>query len=98
MKNEELEAKSLYENIQKQEALLTEFHNLKPNGKSSALRFVGMISVMAYLIWAFPEVIEQPILYVFLVIIFGVGAEAQRETRLLNKRIDVLHKLFQSNV
>ncbi|WP_394224032.1 hypothetical protein [Alteromonas gracilis] len=98
MKKEELEAQSLYENIQKREALLTEFHNLKPNGKSSALRVVGMVSAIAYLICAFPEVIEQPVLYVFLIIIFGVGAEAQRENRRLNKRIDVLHQLFQSNV
>ena len=98
MNKEELEAQSLYNDMQKREALLNEFHNLKPNGKSSALRFLGMLGAIAYLIWAFPEIIEQPVLYVLLIIIFGISAEIQRENRRINKRIDALHRLFQSDV
>uniref|UniRef100_UPI002FE2518A hypothetical protein n=1 Tax=Alteromonas sp. S015 TaxID=3117401 RepID=UPI002FE2518A len=98
MNKEELEAQSLFQEMQKKEALLNEFQNLKPNWKGSAIRFVSTLAAIAYLVWMFPEIMDQPILYVLLLLIFGVSAEIHNESKRINKRIDLLHRLFQSDV
>ncbi len=98
MNKEELEAQSLFNQMQKKEALLSEFNNLRPNWKSSAIRFIGMMAAIGYLVWMYPEIMEQPVLYVLLLMIFGVSSEIHQESKRINKRIDALHRLFQGDV
>ena len=96
MNKEDVDAQSVYNSMQKKEALLNEFHTLRPGLKGSAVRFAGTVGAIGYLIWMFPEILDQPLLYILLILIFGVSTELHHESKRINKRIDVLHRLLQS--
>lgn len=98
MNKDQVEAHSLFNSMQKKQALLDEFEKLRPNWKSSIIRFAGMLLTMAFLLWIYPEIAQQPVLYVFLVLIFGVSSELHAESKRINKRIDALHKLLKDDI
>lgn len=98
MNKDEVEAHSLFNNMQKQQALLAEFEKLGPNWKKSVFRLVSMLLGMAFLIYLHPDIAQQPVLYVFLILVFGISAELHAESKRINKRIDVLHKLLKDDV
>ncbi|CAM5195244.1 hypothetical protein [Alishewanella longhuensis] len=98
MNKDEVEAHSLFNKMQKQQALLAEFEKLGPSWKNSVFRLVSMLVGMAFLIWMYPDIAQQPVLYVFLILVFGMSAELHAESKRINKRIDVLHKLLKNDV
>lgn len=98
MNKDQVEAHSLFNSMQKKQALLDEFEKLRPNWKSNIIRFAGMLLTIAFLLWIYPEIAQQPVLYVFLVLIFGVSSELHAESKRINKRIDALHKLLKDDI
>jgi hypothetical protein len=98
MNKDEVDAHLVFNKIQKKKALSEEFESLRPNWKGSVSRFVSILLGMAFLIWMYPEIIQQPVLYVFLMLIFGLSSELHTESKRINKRIDVLHKLLKDDV
>lgn len=98
MNKDEVEAHLVFNKIQKNKALSEEFERLRPNWKGSVIRFASMFLGMAFLIWMYPEIMQQPVLYVFLILIFGMSSELHAESKRINKRIDVLHKLLKDDV
>lgn len=97
MIKDEFEAQSLFNQLQKRQTLLAEFEKLRPNWKSTAYRFTGMFSAIAYLMWMFPEIMQQPASYVFLILILGLNAELHAQSTRINHRIDALHRLFKDD-
>ncbi|MDP5189286.1 hypothetical protein [Rheinheimera baltica] len=98
MTKNEVEAHLLFNKMQRKEAILEEFERLRPNWKGSIIRFFSMVLGIAFLLWMYPEIMQQPVLYVFLILIFGMSAELHAESKKINKRIDVLHKLLKDDV
>lgn len=98
MTKDEVEAHSLFNQMQKKQALLEEFEKLRPNWKGSMIRFASMFISMTVLIWLYPEIIQQPVSYVLLILIFGVSSELHAESKRINKRIDALHRLLKNDV
>jgi hypothetical protein len=98
MNKEQVEAHSLFNSMQKRQALLDEFEKLRPNWKGSIIRFAGMLLSMAFLLWMYPEIAQQPVSYVFLILIFGMSSELHAESKRINRRIDALHKLLNDDV
>ncbi len=98
MNKEEVEAHLHFNKMQKKQALLEEFDKLRPNWKSSLIRFASMMFGMAFLLWLYPEITQQPVLYVFLFLIFGMSTELHAESKRINKRIDMLHKLLKDDI
>lgn len=97
MSKEKLEAQTAFQDMQRKEALLKEFHNLKPSRKTNVMRLISAIFVAIFLIWMYPEIMEQPVLYVFLILIISISTEIRSESKRINKRIDALYKLIQSD-
>ncbi len=97
MNKDELDAQVLYADLRRKEALLMEFEHLRPNWKGSIIRFVSSLAAMLFLIWYYPDILDQPILYVLLILIFSVGAEVHSESKKLNKRMDVLYRLLKES-
>jgi hypothetical protein len=97
MNKDQVEAHSLFYSMQKKQALLEQFETLRPNWKGSIIRFSGMLLSMAFLLWMYPEITQQPVLYVFLILIFGMSAELHSESKRINKRIDALHRLLKDD-
>ncbi|WP_419149519.1 hypothetical protein [Pseudoalteromonas 'SMAR'] len=95
MSKEKLEAQTVFQDMQKKEALLKEFHNLRPNSKTNVMRFVSAIFVVIVLVWMYPEIMEQPVLYVLLILIVSISSEIRSESKRINKRIDTLYELIQ---
>ncbi|WP_100658450.1 hypothetical protein [Alteromonas flava] len=95
MNKDEIEAKALYDDIQKKEALLNQFEKLKPSIKETLLRNLGFIAVFAFLLWMFPELFEQPVLYALLLMIVAVSAETHIESKRIHDRIDILQRLMK---
>lgn len=50
-----------------------------------------MLEAIVFLIYRYPEIIEQPVLYIFLILMMSASAESYAQ----NKRIDLLHKLLK---
>jgi hypothetical protein len=98
MNKDQVEAHSLFNSMQRKQALLDEFEKLRPNWKDSIIRFFSMVLGIAFLLWMYPEIMQQPVLYVFLIIIFGMSAELHAESKKINKRIDALHRLLKDDV
>lgn len=98
MNKDQVEAHSLFNSMQKKQALLDEFEKLRPNWKGSIIRFFSMVLGIAFLLWMYPEIMQQPVLYVFLILIFGMSAELHAESKKINKRIDALHRLLKDDV
>jgi hypothetical protein len=98
MNKEQVEAHSLFNSMQKKQAILDEFEKLRPNWKGSIIRFFSMVFGIAFLLWMYPEIMQQPVLYVFLILIFGMSAELHAESKKINKRIDALHRLLKDDV
>ncbi|WP_423186532.1 hypothetical protein ACO1PK_15655 [Alishewanella sp. d11] len=98
MNKDHVEAHSLFNSMQKKQALSDEFEKLRPNWKGSIIRFAGMVLGIAFLIWMYPEIMQQPVLYVFLILIIGMSTELHAESKKINKRIDALHKLLKDDV
>ena len=98
MNKDHVEAHSLFNSMQKKQALLDEFEKLRPNWKGSIIRFFSMVFGIVFLLWMYPEIMQQPVLYVFLILIFGMSAELHAESKKINKRIDALHRLLKDDV
>lgn len=98
MNKEQFEAQAVFDQMQKKQALFAEFEALRPNWKGSALRFVSMVLCMAFVVWMFPEITKEPVLYFFLLLIFGLNADVYAESQRINKRIDTLHRLLKDDV
>jgi len=98
MNKDEVEAHLVFNKMQKKQALSEEFEKLRPNWKGSVIRFASMVLCMAFLIWMYPEIMQQPVLYVFLILIFGMSAELHAESKRINSRIDALHRLLKDDV
>ena len=98
MNKDQVEAHSLFNSMQKKQALLDEFEKLRPNWKGSIIRFVSMVLGIAFLLWMYPEIMQQPVLYVFLILIFCMSAELHAESKKINKRIDALYRLLKDDV
>ncbi|MDP5142442.1 hypothetical protein ORJ00_06790 [Rheinheimera baltica] len=98
MTKNEVEAHLLFNKMQRKEAILEEFERLRPNWKGSVIRFASMVLGIAFLILMYPEIMQQPVLYVFLILIFGMSAELHAESKKINKRIDALHRLLNDDV
>ncbi|ATD06534.1 hypothetical protein PPIS_a1403 [Pseudoalteromonas piscicida] len=54
-----------------------------------------MLTAVVFLIYRYPEIIEQPVLYIFLILMMSLSAEAHVQNKRINKRIDLLHKLLK---
>lgn len=97
-KDKKVEAHSLFDKMQRKQALLDEFEKLRPDWKGSIIRFASMLLAMAFILFMYPEVAKQPVSYVFLILIFGMSSELHAESKRINKRIDALHKLLRDDV
>ena len=97
MNKDELDAQVLYADLRRKEALLMEFEQLRPSWKGSIIRFVSSLAAMLFLIWYYPDILDQPILYMLLILIFSVGAHVHSESKQLNKRMDVLYRRLKEN-
>ncbi|MEI5639102.1 MULTISPECIES: hypothetical protein [unclassified Pseudoalteromonas] len=97
MSKEKLEAQTVFQDMQKKEALLKEFRNLRPNSKTNVMRFASTVFVVIVLVWMYPEIMEQPVVYVLLILIVSISSEIRSESKRINKRIDTLYKLMQSD-
>ncbi len=98
MDKDEVEAHSLFNSVQRKQAHLDEFEKLRPNWWGSIIRFASMLLAMAFIFFMYPEVAQQPVPYVFLILIFGMSSELHAESKRINKRIDALHKLLKDDV
>ena len=98
MDKDKVEAHSFFNSMQKKQALLDELEKLRPNWKGSIIRFASMVLAMAFILFMYPEVAQQPVSYVFLILIFGMSSELHAESKRINKRIDALHKLLKDDV
>lgn len=98
MDKDEVEAHLLFNSMQRKQALLDEFEKLRPNWWGSIIRFASMLLAMAFIFFMYPEVAQQPVPYVFLILIFGMSSELHAENKRINKRIDALHKLLKDDV
>lgn len=98
MNKDEVKAHLVFKKMQQNQALLDDFEKLRPNWKGSVIRFTSMVLSTAFLLWLNPEIMHQPLLYVFLILIFGMSAELHSESKKINKRIDALHRLLKDDV
>jgi hypothetical protein len=98
MNKEQFEAQAVFNQMQKRQALFAEFEAMRPNWKGSALRFVGSVVCMAFVVWMFPEITKEPVLILFLLLIFGLHADVYVESQRINKRIDTLYRLLKDDV
>jgi hypothetical protein len=98
MNKDEVEAHLVFNKIQKKKALSEEFERLRPNWKGSVIRFASMFLGIAFFIWMYPEIMQQPVMYVLFILIFGINSVFHSESKRINKRIEVLHKLLKDDV
>ncbi|MCG7539863.1 MULTISPECIES: hypothetical protein [Pseudoalteromonas] len=86
---------ALFEDMSRKEAILKEFNSLRPNNKRRFYQIIAMLTAVVFLIYRYPEIIEQPVLYIFLILMMSLSAEAYVQNKRINKRIDLLHKLLK---
>lgn len=98
MNKEEIKAKMALDKLNSKIALEKEFGNLAPSLRSNILRLISSLASLLFIIWLFPEVIEQPVLYVLLLLVFIVSAEIYHESRRINKRMDTLYRLLKNDI
>ncbi|MBQ4847712.1 hypothetical protein [Pseudoalteromonas sp. MMG005] len=92
-----VEAQIKLDKLNKKLALEDEFNNLRPSLRGSVLRLLSTIISLFFVVWLFPEVIDQPVSYVLLLLIFGTSAEIFHESRRINKRMDTLYRLLKND-
>ncbi|GEK10446.1 hypothetical protein [Pseudoalteromonas peptidolytica] len=95
MKHNQDSPQALAEEMLQKEATLREFNSLRPNNKQRFYRSAGMLTAVVFLVYCYPEIIEQPVLYILLILMMSLNAQAYVQNKRTNKRIDLLHKLLK---
>jgi hypothetical protein len=98
MGKDEIEAQLIMAKLRQERNLIEEFESLRPNWKGSVIRAVSSLASIAFIMWLFPEISEQPVLYVLLLISVMTGQEIYHESKKTNKRIDALYRLLKHDV
>lgn len=98
MNKDECAALVVFNKMQKRQALQDEFERLRPNWRGSLIRFASTLICMAMLVWLYPEIMQQPVLYVFLILIFALSSEIHAESKRIHDRLDTLHRLLKEDV
>ncbi|ASD67121.1 hypothetical protein [Pseudoalteromonas piscicida] len=88
---------ALFEDMSRKEAILKEFNSLRPNNKRRFYQIIAMLTAAVFLIYRYSEIIEQPVLYIFLILMMSLSAESYVQNKRINKRIDLLHKLLKDD-
>jgi hypothetical protein len=94
----ELTAELALQKSGRKQALEKEFEALRPGLRSMLVRGLGTVAAMLFIVWYFPEILQQPVSYLLLILIFGVSAEIYRESKQVHKRMDVLYKLLKDDI
>ncbi len=97
MNKDEIESKILLNKLQRQQDLIQEFENLRPNWKGIVFRTLASFATILLVVYLFPEVVDQPVLYVLLILVLSSGAEIHAESRKINQRIDALYRLLKDD-
>ena len=98
MTKEEIEAQLALEKLNRSIELKKEFESLAPSARRDILKTLSVIATMLLVLWLYPSIMEQPISYLLLILVFAVSTEAYRESKRINKRIDALYKLLKNDV
>lgn len=98
MNKDEFPAHVVFEKMQKRQALQDEFERLRPNWRGSFIRSASTLIFVAILLWLYPEIIQQPVLYVFLILVVAVSSEIHAESKRIHHRLDTLHRLLKDDV
>lgn len=98
MDKNELTAELALQKSGRKQALEKEFEALRPSLRSMLVRGLGAVATMVLIIWFFPEIMQQPVSYLLLILIFGVSAENYRESKQAHKRMDILYKLLKDDI
>jgi hypothetical protein len=98
MGKDEIEAQLIMAKLRQERNLIEEFESLRPNWKGSVIRAVSSLASIAFIMWLFPEISEQPVLYILLLISVMTGQEIYHENKKINRRIDALYRLLKLDV
>ncbi len=94
----EVEAKLTLSKMKSEQALVEEFEKLSPNWKQSVQVYVGYVFSFAFLIFLFPEITENPVLYLLLFLVLGNNVHIYQSNQQVHKRIDLLRKMYKKGV
>ncbi len=94
----ELEAQLEFDKLNHQLDTLKEFEALAPKTRDFYLKLLGVVVLYGLVLWLYPEIGEQPISLLLLILIVGVAGNIQKESVRINKRIDLLYKLVNKDV
>jgi hypothetical protein len=95
---EDIEAQLALGKLNSKIALENEFEKLGPSLRSNIFRAISAMACMFFILWLHPEISEQPISILLLVLIVGVGGDIYRESARINKRMDTLYKLLKNDL
>jgi hypothetical protein len=97
MNKDEVEANEIYNNMQKRQKILLELEKLRPNSKNFYIGFICMFSLAAFYIWLYPEIPQDPVSFLVLILTFGIGGVLNGEIRRIDSRVDALYRLLKDD-
>lgn len=98
MEQNEAKSQSVYSEMQRSHALVKEFESLRPKWWQPLGKLVSFMVLIFFSWYLFPEVAEQPVIYLLMIVVFIVSMESFNENKRLNRRIDLLHRMIKENV
>ncbi|WP_217876637.1 hypothetical protein [Pseudoalteromonas shioyasakiensis] len=97
MDQNEEKSQAIYSEMQRTYALKKEFENLRPKWWQPIGKLISYVCLIFLFSYLFPETIEQPVIYILLILVFGVSMENFHESKRINQRIDLLHKMLKED-
>ncbi len=97
MEQNEAKSQAIYSEMQRKDALNAEFENLRPKWWQAWVALIGYIFAIFLVSYLFPETIEQPVIYILIIMVCGVSMENFRENKRISKRIDLLHRMLKED-
>ncbi|WP_462158498.1 hypothetical protein [Pseudoalteromonas sp. GB56] len=95
MKEHQTNAHSVYQEMQREDALIKEFARLRPSKWRWISYLLSCMALLGFIYWQYPQTIEQPIIYVLLILALSTGGSMINECQRVDKRIDLLYKILK---
>jgi len=97
MEKESIKAQLIYDEVDRKTKLENELKQLAPDKYSNVRNTISTIALALFVFWAYPEVLDQPVLFVIAIIAVWAGSDVYHVNKRTNRRIDVLYELLKED-
>ena len=70
---------------------------MAPDKYSNVKNTISTIVLALFVFWAYPEVLDQPVILVIAIIAMWAGSDVYHVNKRTNRRIDVLYELLKED-